>query len=107
MAIVEEGKEFETCVVFGGRGFIGKPLVDRLLRLGNWIVRIVDSFPTIQLEPSESLLSHTLSSGRASYIHVDVRHKSNIITGQYLCNVYIGSTTCLIVNSMCCLKDKE
>ncbi|KAL3352352.1 hypothetical protein AABB24_020405 [Solanum stoloniferum] len=80
MAIVEEGKEFETCVVFGGRGFIGKPLVDRLLRLGNWIVRIADSFPTIQLEPSESLLSHALSSGRASYLHVDVRHKSNIIT---------------------------
>lgn len=81
MAILEEDRKFETCVVFGGRGFIGKPLVDRLLRLGNWIVRIADSFPTIQLEPSESLLSHALSSGRASYAHVDVRHKSDIITG--------------------------
>ncbi|KAM3355748.1 3beta-hydroxysteroid-dehydrogenase/decarboxylase isoform X1 [Capsicum galapagoense] len=69
----------ETCVVFGGRGFIGKSLVDRLLRVGNWIVRIADSIPTLQLEPSESLLSHALSSGRASYFHVDVRHKSNII----------------------------
>lgn len=88
MAIVEEGKKFETCVVFGGRGFIGKPLVDRLLRLGNWIVRIVDSFPTIQLEPSESLLSHALSSGRASYVHVDVRHKSNIIAGTTSYNIF-------------------
>ncbi|KAF3638426.1 3beta-hydroxysteroid-dehydrogenase/decarboxylase isoform 3 [Capsicum annuum] len=69
----------ETCVVFGGRGFIGKSLVDRLLRVGNWIVRIADSIPTLQLEPSESLLSHALSSGRASYFHVDVRLKSNII----------------------------
>ncbi|XP_060208723.1 3beta-hydroxysteroid-dehydrogenase/decarboxylase [Lycium barbarum] len=69
----------ETCVVFGGQGFIGKALVDRLLRLGNWIVRIADSFPTLQLQPSESLISHALSSGQASYIHVDLTHKSNII----------------------------
>ncbi|CAN4121253.1 unnamed protein product [Withania somnifera] len=71
--------EFETCVVLGGRGFMGKALVDRLLRVGNWIIRIADSFPTLQLEPSESLLSHALSSGRASYLHVDVRDKCNII----------------------------
>ncbi|KAJ8527555.1 hypothetical protein K7X08_015006 [Anisodus acutangulus] len=69
----------ETCVVFGGRGLIGKALVDRLLGVGNWIVRIADSFPTLQLEPHESFLSHALSSGRASYFHVDLSHKSNII----------------------------
>nr|XP_018625101.1 3beta-hydroxysteroid-dehydrogenase/decarboxylase isoform X2 [Nicotiana tomentosiformis] len=80
MAIVAEvGKELETCVVLGGRGFVGKWLVDRLLRVGNWIVRIADSLPSLQLEPSESLLSHALSSGRASYFHVDVLHKSHII----------------------------
>ncbi|OIT02243.1 PREDICTED: 3beta-hydroxysteroid-dehydrogenase/decarboxylase isoform X2 [Nicotiana attenuata] len=80
MAIVAEGgKELETCVVLGGRGFVGKCLVDRLLRVGNWIVRIADSLPSLQLEPSESLLSHALSSGRASYFHVDVLHKSHII----------------------------
>ncbi|XP_009596407.1 3beta-hydroxysteroid-dehydrogenase/decarboxylase isoform X1 [Nicotiana tomentosiformis] len=80
MAIVAEvGKELETCVVLGGRGFVGKWLVDRLLRVGNWIVRIADSLPSLQLEPSESLLSHALSSGRASYFHVDVLHKSHIM----------------------------
>ncbi|XP_009799981.1 3beta-hydroxysteroid-dehydrogenase/decarboxylase isoform X1 [Nicotiana sylvestris] len=80
MAIVAEGgKELETCVVLGGRGFVGKWLVDRLLRIGNWIVRIADSLPSLQLEPSESLLSHALSSGRASYFHVDILHKSHII----------------------------
>lgn len=82
MAIVAEGgKELETCVVLGGRGFVGKWLVDRLLRIGNWIVRIADSLPSLQLEPSESLLSHALSSGRASYFHVDILHKSHIIPG--------------------------
>uniref|UniRef100_A0A5B6ZX06 Reticulon-like protein n=1 Tax=Davidia involucrata TaxID=16924 RepID=A0A5B6ZX06_DAVIN len=72
---------FRTCVVLGGRGFIGRSLVLRLLKLGNWIVRITDSAQSLQLDPSEqnSLLSEALSTGRALYFHVDVRNKPQII----------------------------
>ena len=83
MAIDDD--QSKTCVVLGGRSFIGRCLVVRLLKLGNWIVRVADSAQTLQLDPSESKhdspLSRALSTGRASYAHVDVRHKSTIING--------------------------
>ncbi|XP_021833306.1 3beta-hydroxysteroid-dehydrogenase/decarboxylase isoform X1 [Prunus avium] len=71
-----------TCVVFGGRGFLGRSLVLRLLKLGKWIVRVADSTQSLHLDPSErdSLLSQALSSGLASLHGVDVRDKSQIIT---------------------------
>ncbi|KAL2463445.1 3beta-hydroxysteroid-dehydrogenase/decarboxylase isoform 3 [Forsythia ovata] len=69
----------KTCLVLGGRGFVGRVLVERLLRLGNWIVRIADYTQSPQLEPSELLLSEAFSSRRASYFHVDVRNKPQII----------------------------
>ncbi|XP_034198922.1 3beta-hydroxysteroid-dehydrogenase/decarboxylase isoform X3 [Prunus dulcis] len=71
-----------TCVVFGGRGFLGRSLVLRLLKLGKWIVRVADSTQSLHLDPSErdSLLSQALSSGIASLHGVDVRDKSQIIT---------------------------
>ncbi|KAA8527274.1 hypothetical protein F0562_034629 [Nyssa sinensis] len=75
------GDHYRTCVVLGGRGFVGRSLVLRLLKLGNWIVRIADSAVSLQLDPSEynSLLSEALSTGRALYFHVDVRNKPQII----------------------------
>ncbi|KAH1141694.1 hypothetical protein GLYMA_12G050900v4 [Glycine max] len=70
----------KTCVVLGGRGFVGRSLVLRLLKLGNWIVRIADSAQSLQLHHSESLLQQALSSSsRASYFHVDLRDKRSII----------------------------
>lgn len=74
-----------TCVVLGGRTFIGRCLVVRLLTLGNWIVRIADSAQSLQLDPAESKydspLNRAISTGRASYAHVDVRHKTTILNG--------------------------
>ncbi|GFY81355.1 3-beta hydroxysteroid dehydrogenase/isomerase family protein [Actinidia rufa] len=73
--------DLRTCAVIGGRGFVGRWLVLRLLQLGDWIVRIADSAPSLRLDPSEdnSLLVEALSTGRASYFQVDVRDKSQII----------------------------
>ncbi|XP_044499796.1 3beta-hydroxysteroid-dehydrogenase/decarboxylase isoform X2 [Mangifera indica] len=69
-----------TCVVLNGRGFVGRSLVSRLLRLGNWIVRVADSAHSLQLDSSESdsLLADAISSSRAEYRHVDVRDVSQI-----------------------------
>lgn len=73
----------KTCVVLGGRGFLGRSLVLRLLKLGKWNVRIADSAESLELDPSEhdSLLSDALIAGRASYFHVDVRNKDQIVAG--------------------------
>ncbi|AES89018.2 putative 3-beta-hydroxysteroid-4-alpha-carboxylate 3-dehydrogenase (decarboxylating) [Medicago truncatula] len=68
----------KTCVVLGGRGFIGKSLVLQLLKLGNWIVRIADSTHSLNLHHSESLLAEALSSSRASYFHLDLTDKHRI-----------------------------
>ncbi|KAK9288132.1 hypothetical protein L1049_016580 [Liquidambar formosana] len=69
-----------TCVVLHGRGFVGRSLVLRLLKLGNWIVRIADSAQFLHLDPAEqkSVLSEAISTGRASYYHVDVCDKSDV-----------------------------
>ncbi|KGN57250.1 3beta-hydroxysteroid-dehydrogenase/decarboxylase [Cucumis sativus] len=71
----------KTCVVLGGRGFLGRSLVLRLLKLAKWNVRIADSANSLELDPSEhdSLLSDALIAGRASYFHVDVRNKDQIV----------------------------
>ncbi|GMY32571.1 3beta-hydroxysteroid-dehydrogenase/ decarboxylase isoform 3 [Fagus crenata] len=72
----------KTCVVLGGRSFLGKSLVLRLLKLGKWIVRVADSAHSLQLDSSseaDSLLSQAISSDRASYHHVDVRDFSQIV----------------------------
>ncbi|KAE8729746.1 RNA recognition motif-containing protein, putative isoform 1 [Hibiscus syriacus] len=75
--------ENRTCVVLGGRGFLGRSLVARLLRLGGWIVRVADSSShSLLTDPSsasDSLLSNALCSGQASFCHVDVRDTSQII----------------------------
>lgn len=75
--------QLKTCLVLGGRSFAGRCLVVRLLKLGNWIVRVADSAHSLQLDPSDcdydSPLNRALSTGRASYFHVDVRNKRSII----------------------------
>ncbi|RDY12678.1 3beta-hydroxysteroid-dehydrogenase/decarboxylase isoform 3, partial [Mucuna pruriens] len=71
----------KMCVVVGGRGFLGRSLVLRLLKLGNWIVRVADSAQSLKLHYSESLLAEALSSARASYFHIDLRDKRNIVKG--------------------------
>ncbi|KAI4303222.1 hypothetical protein MLD38_038878 [Melastoma candidum] len=70
-----------TCVVIGGRGFVGRWLVFRLLNSRGWIVRVADSLPSPQLDPSaelDSLLHRAVSSGLASYHHVDLLRRSSI-----------------------------
>lgn len=76
-------KHSKACVVLGGRGFIGRALVDRLLKLGNWNVRVADSYKSPELKPSESLLTDAIASGRAAYFQVDVRDKSQIVEGTH------------------------
>lgn len=97
----------KTCVVLGGRGFIGRSLVSRLLRLGNWTVRVADSGHTLHLDASDSVLEDALSSGRASYHSVDVRDKPQIVKGFLLisCCTLLDMTwkdhRCL-VSQKCC-----
>ncbi|XP_030470361.1 3beta-hydroxysteroid-dehydrogenase/decarboxylase isoform X1 [Syzygium oleosum] len=75
-----------TCVVIGGRGFVGRWLVLRLLELGKWIVRVADSDRSLRLDPSAErdeaaalLLSQAISAGLASYHHLDVRDRSSVL----------------------------
>ncbi|CDY17927.1 BnaC04g02920D [Brassica napus] len=76
---VRGDSRLNTCVVLNGRGFVGRSLVSRLLRLGNWTVRVADSAQTLNLDESDSVLVDALSSGRASYHCVDVRDKLQIV----------------------------
>ncbi|RZC80576.1 hypothetical protein C5167_043156 [Papaver somniferum] len=52
----------------------------QLLKSKNWIIRIADSDPSLNLDLKEqdSLLSHAISSSQVSYFQVDVRDKSQI-----------------------------
>lgn len=88
MAIVDDlinprGAQRTCVVVLGGRGFLGRSLVTRLLQLGDWIVRVADSTPSLQLDADsnhgDSVLRDALASGLASYCQVDVRDPSQII----------------------------
>lgn len=90
MAIVDDlinprGAQRTCVVVLGGRGFLGRSLVTRLLQLGDWIVRVADSTPSLQLDADsnhgDSVLRDALASGLASYCQVDVRDPSQIIKG--------------------------
>lgn len=84
MAISTDESNPRICVVLGGRNFIGKSLVLQLLKSKNWIIRIADSDPSLNLDLKEqdSLLSHAISSSQVSYFQVDVRDKSQIKRGK-------------------------
>lgn len=81
MAIADD--QSRTCIVLGGRSFVGRCLVVRLLKLGNWIVRVADSAQSLQLDLSDHNydlpFNLALSTGRAFYFHVDLRNKKSII----------------------------
>lgn len=103
-----------TCVVFGGRGFVGRLLVYRLLKLNKWIVRVADSSPFLHLDlstQSDSTLSEAIAAGSASYHRVDVKDQSKIcrsntsyrISIMYLAtyiNFLFGIIFCLPVSCM-------
>lgn len=79
------GKDLKKCTVLGGRGVIGRALVDRLLSVGKWMVRVADyDLSPLKLQPCEKLLADAISTGRATYFQVDVRHKSQILQGTYI-----------------------
>ena len=75
--------EERWCVVTGGRGFAARHLVEMLIRDNTYSVRIADLGTAIELEPSEQLgiLSQALSSGRAQYVSLDLRNKSQVLKG--------------------------
>ncbi|KAJ0091016.1 hypothetical protein Patl1_13734 [Pistacia atlantica] len=75
------GVEERWCVVTGGRGFAARHLVEMLIKYDMFSVRIADLGATIDLEPHEEqgILGQALSSGRAQYFSVDLRHKSQVL----------------------------
>lgn len=92
--------DLKTCVVLGGRGLIGRSVVDRLLKLGNWIVRVADSTQSTELDESsvsDSFLSRAMASGRALYLHVDVRNKDQIVKG----NSFLMQSAEILYNTFC------
>ncbi|XP_076906367.1 3beta-hydroxysteroid-dehydrogenase/decarboxylase-like, partial [Bidens hawaiensis] len=68
------------CLVTGGRGFAARHLVDMLIRYDMYPVRIADKGPYIKLEPHEEkgVLGQALHSGRAQYVSMDLRNKSQV-----------------------------
>ncbi|KAL8087666.1 hypothetical protein AgCh_037713 [Apium graveolens] len=76
-----EVAERRWCVVTGGRGFAARHLVQMLLRLDTFCVRIADLAPSIIFDPSEQsgALGQAFQSGRASYVSADIRDKSQVL----------------------------
>lgn len=68
------------CVVTGGRGFAARHLVDMLIRYEIYSVRIADLGPEIKLETHEEKgnLGQALRLGRAQYVSMDLRDKSQV-----------------------------
>ncbi|KAJ0615432.1 putative 3-beta-hydroxysteroid-4-alpha-carboxylate 3-dehydrogenase (decarboxylating) [Helianthus annuus] len=68
------------CLVTGGRGFAARHLVDMLIRYDMYSVRIADMGRDIMLETHEEkgVLGQALHSGRAQYVSMDLRNKSQV-----------------------------
>ncbi|EFJ09661.1 hypothetical protein SELMODRAFT_129445 [Selaginella moellendorffii] len=68
-------------VVTGGRGFLGRHLVHKLLESGKWeVVRIMDLAAGLAVDADEEkALSAALESGRAQYAGVDLRNLPQVI----------------------------
>ncbi|XP_024375719.1 3beta-hydroxysteroid-dehydrogenase/decarboxylase [Physcomitrium patens] len=76
------GDAMETCVVTGGRGFLAKCVVQKLLEEGRFVVRIVDLAPSIQLTPEEEaagVMRHALDTGRVQYVSCDIRSEDQVV----------------------------
>ncbi|CAN0887769.1 3beta-hydroxysteroid-dehydrogenase/decarboxylase isoform 2 [Linum grandiflorum] len=69
------------CVVTGGRGFAARHLIEMLIRLDKFLVRIADLAPAIELSPEEvdGDLARALESGRATYVSMDLRNKPQVV----------------------------
>uniref|UniRef100_A0A7N0TKJ9 Reticulon-like protein n=1 Tax=Kalanchoe fedtschenkoi TaxID=63787 RepID=A0A7N0TKJ9_KALFE len=97
-----------TCVVLHGRTLLGRSLVLRLLRIGNWIVRIADSADSLQLDSADrhSLLPDALSDGRASYHFADISQESQLISVIEGSSVlfYISSTDIDVHDTLHCYQ---
>ncbi|KAK1386512.1 3beta-hydroxysteroid-dehydrogenase/decarboxylase [Heracleum sosnowskyi] len=78
---VAEPQQRRWCVVTGGRGFAARHLVQMLIRLDVFCVRIADLGPSINLDLSEEsgALGQAFQSGRASYVSADLRDKSQVL----------------------------
>jgi nucleoside-diphosphate-sugar epimerase len=72
--------EDEVCVVTGGRGFVARHVVLKLLEEGRFVVRIVDLAPTMTLSPEEleGPMGMALSNGRVQYESCDLRNKMRV-----------------------------
>jgi nucleoside-diphosphate-sugar epimerase len=75
------GEASEICVVTGGRGFLAKCVVQKLLEEGRFVVRIVDLAPNISLTTEEFTgeLGHGLETGRVQYAQCDIRDKKQVV----------------------------
>eukprot|EP00245_Coleochaete_scutata_P012197 TRINITY_DN4703_c0_g1_i2.p1 TRINITY_DN4703_c0_g1~~TRINITY_DN4703_c0_g1_i2.p1 ORF type:complete len:564 (-),score=109.67 TRINITY_DN4703_c0_g1_i2:286-1977(-) len=71
----------QTFLVTGGRGFLGRYVVNKLLEKGGVKVKIVDIAPELMLDEQESsgLLGRMLYEKEAEYISADVRSSAQLI----------------------------
>eukprot|EP00897_Mesotaenium_endlicherianum_P009069 jgi/Mesen1/8190/ME000044S07461 len=76
--MVLDGK---ICAVTGGRGFVARHLVSKLLEKGGWTVRILDLAPDARLTDAErdGPLGAALASGRAKYMRCDIREMDQLV----------------------------
>ncbi|RAL45900.1 hypothetical protein DM860_006054 [Cuscuta australis] len=75
------GRGERWCVVTGGRGFVARHLVEMLICHEMFSVRVADLSLEIRLEPHEEngTLGQALRSGRAVYVPMDLREKSQVL----------------------------
>ncbi|CAK9223492.1 unnamed protein product [Sphagnum troendelagicum] len=71
-----------TCVVTGGRGFVGRNLVLKLLQEDKFSIKVADRALEMELSPEEEetgTLDKALVSGKAQYVSVDIGSKSELV----------------------------
>lgn len=75
------GVSSEICVVTGGRGFLAKVVVQKLLEEGRFVVRIVDLAPSMTLTDEELMgdLGHGVQMGRVQYVSCDIRNRQQVV----------------------------
>ncbi|CAI7924901.1 unnamed protein product [Closterium sp. NIES-54] len=79
----------QVCVVTGGRGFVGRWLVRKLLATGEWSsVRVVDMAPELRLTDDEAngegeagLVRDSALSGQLEYISGNVCDRTTMVNG--------------------------